>query len=265
MKLRKKNNMEILPISSPLIKIGDDLFDVFCSALKKSGNKFDRKTCENSIIVIASKVVSISEKRVIDLRKIKPGKRAKTLNFKRYSAYKPDPRFTELALKESDKFWPNEMFLTVRDGIFAPSAGIDTSNIQENFAVLWPKNSYKSAEEFLKKIKNKFGIKNCGIIISDSFIAPLRAGVIAIALGYAGFEGVKNMRGKRDLFGKKLKTTSKNIADALACSASVYIGESNEKIPFALIKNAPAKFTNKKSNAKEVKMPAGKCLYKALY
>ncbi|MFA6550616.1 MAG: coenzyme F420-0:L-glutamate ligase [Candidatus Gracilibacteria bacterium] len=253
--------MEILPISSPTIKIGDDLFDIFCRALKKCSEKIG----ENSIIVIASKVVSVSEKRIIDLQKIKPGKHAKALNFKRYSAYKPDPRFTELVIREADKFYKDEMFLTIKDGIFAPSAGIDTSNIQENFAVLWPKNSYKSAEEFLKKIKNNFGVKNCGVIISDSFITPLRAGVTAIAIGYAGFEGVKNMRGKRDLFGKKLKTTSKNIADAFACSASVYIGEANEKIPFALIKNAPAKFTNKKPNAKEIKIPAKKCLYKALY
>src|SRR3989339_338091 len=108
--------MEILPISSPTIKIGDDLFDVFCRALKKSGNEFSGKVSENSIIVIASKVASISEKRVIDLRKIKPGKRAKSLNFKRYSAYKSDPRFTELVIQEADKLWPGEMFLTVKDG-----------------------------------------------------------------------------------------------------------------------------------------------------
>lgn len=254
-----KNNMEILPISSPLIKIGDDLFNIFCKSLKGA------RISENSIIVIASKAVSYTENRIIDLSKVQPSKRAISLNLKRYKAYKKDPRFTELVIKEADKFWPDEMFLTVKDGIFAPSAGIDTSNVKDGFAILWPKNPYKSAEEFLKKIKIKFGVKNCGVIISDSFIAPLRVGVIAISISYAGFEGVKNMRNKKDLFGKKLKTTSKNLADSLASAASLYIGEANEKIPFAIIKNAPVKFTNKKIRPKEIKISAKKCLYKALY
>lgn len=251
--------MEIIPIKSPLIKLKDDLFDIFVRSLGSL------PLTENSIIVIASKVVSTAEGRLINLKKIKPSSRAKSLRLKRYGAYAPDPAFTELVLREADKFWPGEMFLTIKDGIFAASAGIDTSNAPKNHAILWPKNPYTSAENFLRKLRAAFHLRRAGVIIADSFIAPLRQGVTSIALGYAGFEGVRDLRGKKDIYGAQLRTTRKNIADSLATAAAIFMGEASERTPFILIKNAPAKFTNKRIKPSEIKTPAEKCLYRNLY
>lgn len=253
--------MEIIPIVSPLIKKKDDLFDVFQQSLNRAGLKI----AENSIIVIASKVVGVTEGRIVDLRKIKPSSRAKSLALKRYGAYKSDPRFTELVLREADKFWPDEMFLTIKNGIFAPSAGIDTSNAPPNHAILWPKNPYTSAANFLRKLCAAFHVKRAGIIIADSFIAPLRQGVTSIAIGYAGFEGVADLRGKKDIYGTPLRATRKNLADSFATAASIYLGEAAECTPFVLIKKAPAKFTNKHIASSEIKTPTLKCLFRALY
>ncbi|MBI5152703.1 coenzyme F420-0:L-glutamate ligase [Candidatus Peregrinibacteria bacterium] len=253
--------MEIIPIKSPLIKLKDDLFEVFLHSVKR----LRILPAENSIIVIASKVVSMSEGRVIDLRKIKPSKRARSLRLRRYGSYAPDPRFTELVLREADKFWPSEMFLTIKDGIFAPSAGIDTSNAPKNHAILWPADAYASAEKFLKKLKTRFHLRHAGVIIADSFIAPLRQGVTSIAIGYAGFEGVQDLRGRRDLYKNRLHSTQKNLADSLATAASIFMGEADERTPFVIIKNAPVKFTDKKISPKEIKTPAKKCLFRVLY
>jgi len=260
--------MEIFPIKTPIIKIGDDLFDVFCRAIRGEAKRRagrEIKIQENSIIVIASKVVSITEGCVVDLRKIKPSKSAKALRLRRYGVYAHDSRFTELVMSEADQLWPGENFLTIKKGIFAPSAGIDISNAKPNHAILWPKNPYVSAEKFLKQVRDVFHVRRAGVIIADSFIAPLRKGVLSIAIGYAGFKGVEDLRGKKDIHGAPLRATFKNYADSLACAASVYIGEANERIPFALIKNAPVKFTNKKISPREILMSKEKCLYKSLY
>lgn len=254
--------MEIISIKSPLIKEKDDLFEVFCS---RAVRREIKKISDGSIIVIASKVVAIAEGRIIDLRKIKPSSRAKSLRFRRYGAYKFDSAFTELVLREADKFFPGEMFLTIKNGIFAPAAGIDTSNAPPGHAILWPKNPYASAEAFLRKLRATFHLRRAGVIIADSFIAPLRTGTASIALGYAGFEGVQDLRRRRDLYGNKLRSTQKNLADSLASAASIYFGEASERTPFVLIKNAPVKFTNKRIKPSEIKTPAKKCLFRNLY
>ena len=81
------------------------------------------------------------------------------------------------------------------------NAGIDESNAMGKI-ILLPKNSFKSAEIIRKKLQNKFGVKNLGILITDSRLFPLRAGIVGVALGYAGFKGIKNYIGKKDIFGR---------------------------------------------------------------
>ena len=82
---------------------------------------------------------------------------------------------------------------------------------------------------------------------------PLRAGVIGIAQGYVGFEGVKSYKGKKDIFGRKFIYSSTNIADSLATGATLCMGEGNEQQPIALIIDAPVVFTNK-INKKELEI-----------
>jgi len=74
---------------------------------------------------------------------------------------------------------------------------------------------------------------------------PLRAGVVGLALGYAGFQGVKNNIGKKDIFGKILKMSKTDIADGLATSAVLCMGEAAERQPLALVTKAPIVFKNK--------------------
>jgi len=84
-----------------------------------------------------------------------------------------------------------------------------------------------------------------GVLIPDSRLLPFRAGAIGSAVGYAGFKGIRDYRGKPDIFGKKLKVSRTNIADGLATAAVIMMGEADEQQPLAIIKNAPVEFTDK--------------------
>ena len=102
---------------------------------------------------------------------------------------------------------------------------------------------YKRQQRIQSKLKDKYDLNNLGIIITDSKTQPLRKGVTGTALSYWGFEGVKDQVGEKDLFGKELKMTKINVADALATSAVFMVGEGADGCPLALIE-APVEFND---------------------
>lgn len=111
--------------------------------------------------------------------------------------------------------------------------------------------------------KKNCKLKNFGVIISDSTCAPLREGVHGIAIGYAGFEGIEDCRSKKDIYGQKIHVTKRAVADGLADAALLVMGETDEKKPFALIRNAPVTFSNK--NVRYKKMPLKSDLFFGIY
>ena len=148
---------------------------------------------------------------------------------------------------------------TIKDGMVMTNAGIDESNIKGQLALL-PKDSYKTAEKLRKELCKIYGVKKLGVILTDSMILPLRAGIITAAVAYSGFCGVKDYRGKKDIYGRKLKMTLVDIADTLAASAGLMMGEGKEQTPFAVIEDAPVKFTSK-SRKGEIQYPLKDDLY----
>ena len=156
-----------------------------------------------------------------------------------------------------------EWWLTVRDGTVVVNAGLDDSNANGK-TILLPKDSFKSAEELRKKLKKKYKLKKLGVVITDSRTSALREGVTGVALGYAGFKGVKDYRGDKDIFGRALKVTQTNIADSLATAATVVMGEGNERQPLTVIENAPVEF-REKINRKELKIALKYDMYRALF
>jgi len=223
--------MQVEGIKSQIISESDDLIDAITKALKKSKKRLKEK----DILCISSKVLSVSQGRIIDC--------------------KNEKEFDKLCKKEADIFLKgNKAHLTIKNGFFIPNSGIDKSNAPKGKVILMPKNLWKSAEYIRKTLKKHFKLRNLGIIIIDSTCVPLRQGTVGIALSYAGFSGVESNINKKDIFGKKLKITKKAVADSLSSAANLIMGEANEKIPFVIMKNAPALFTNKKASSREVKM-----------
>lgn len=154
-------------------------------------------------------------------------------------------------------------WLTVKAGMVMTNAGIDESNADGKLLLL-PQDCYACAEELRTALRAHYGVKELGIVITDSMILPLRAGVIAGAVGYAGFQGVKDLRGKADIFGKKLTVTLVDAADTLASAAALCMGEADETCPLCVIERAPVVFTAH-TRPQEMHYPAKDDLYAPLF
>ena len=154
-------------------------------------------------------------------------------------------------------------WLTVKAGMVMTNAGIDESNADGKLLLL-PQDCYACAEELRTALRAHYGVKELGVVITDSMILPLRAGVIAGAVGYAGFQGVKDLRGKADIFGKKLAVTLVDAADTLASAAALCMGEADETCPLCMIERAPVVFTAH-TRPQEMHYPAKDDLYAPLF
>lgn len=195
---------------------------------------------EESVLAVSSKILALSLGLT---QKIKTRK-----------------EFNALVKKESDYALQTAIcHFTIKSGMVMTNAGIDESNAGGKIITL-PKDAYKEAAKLRAELCKIYRVKNLGIIITDSMILPLRNGVIGAAVAYSGFKGVKSYKNKKDIYGRKLRMTSVDIADTLASSATLLMGEGNEKTPLAVIENAPVVFTNK-TDAREIKYPLKKDLY----
>ena len=152
-------------------------------------------------------------------------------------------RKEELIHKES--VWSlktQHVWLTIKDGHVMANAGIDESNANGRL-ILLPNDSFTAAGAIREQLMKKFGTQKFGVLITDSRVAPLRAGVTGVALGYAGFRGRRDYTGTPDIFGRAFEFTKTNVADSLATAATFCMGEGNEQQPLALIADPPVEWS----------------------
>ena len=221
---------------------------------KKTFNLFDTlisskfKFKDQDLLVLSSKFVSMSEGSVLDLRKIRPSSKAKKLA----KTYQMEPTFVEVVIRESDVIFGGlpGFLLTIKNGILAPNAGIDKSNIPLHKIICLPLDPFLSAENLRMEFLVHSGIK-VGVIISDSRLMPTRIGTTGIAIGCSGIEPVEDQRGKKDLFGHIMKYTLKATADSLATMGTFVMGESNESVPLVVIRGSNLSFTDRKLSWKD--------------
>jgi len=179
---------------------------------------------------------------------------------------KNDKEFRQIIKEESDIVLSDEdMMITLKNKILIPNAGIDNSNTPEDQVILWPKDPFLSARNIWNELKKEYKIENLGIIISDSHCNPLRRGTSGIAIGWAGLEGVEDVRGNKDLFDRSMKYTTIAIADNLASGANILMGETNASIPFVLVNEAPVVFTTKEQSADDYFVSPVDCIYHRFY
>ncbi len=245
--------MQIYGLHTPIIVPGDDLVRIFLRSLARRRLKLK----DNDVLVVATKIVSTLENRVVDLNDVKASKRAKLLSKK----YALEPGCTELVIRESQKIYGGvpRALLTLKNNILIANAGIDHSNIPKGSLMLWPENPQKSAEQIRKRIFKVTG-KKIGVAIVDSRTTPLRMGTIGVALGVAGFLPVKDYRKKKDLFGKPMLITRQAVADDLVSAAHLIMGETNERIPMVLVRGAPVDFSDD-SKPKSIVIAPNQCMF----
>jgi coenzyme F420-0:L-glutamate ligase len=191
----------------------------------------------------------MSEGSVVNLNKIKASKKAQNLAFK----YHMDRKIAELTLRESDYIYKGipGFLLAVKDGMMAPNAGIDKSNVPSGFVILYPQEPFKSAENLRLKFLVNLGIK-VGVVISDSRLMPTRIGTTGVAIAIAGFEPVEDQRGKKDLFGNVMRVTFRAVADSLASMGVAIMGETDESTPVAVIRHTKVITTNRKLSSHDI-------------
>jgi coenzyme F420-0:L-glutamate ligase/coenzyme F420-1:gamma-L-glutamate ligase len=242
--------VEILPISVPIKKGEFDLFD----SIILSNFKFR----ENDILIVSSKYVSMSEGSVMNLDKVKVGRKAKSLA----SEYHMSAKLAELTLREADYIYKGipGFLLAVKNGVMAPNAGIDKSNVPQGFVVLYPSEPFKSAENLRRRFLVNLGIK-VGVVIADSRLMPTRIGTIGVALASAGFEPVEDQRGKRDLFGNILKVTLKAVSDSIAATGVAVMGEGSESTPIVVIRGIRVIATDRKLSWHDMAVDARQDIY----
>ncbi len=226
----------VIPVRTPIFHRGDDLLDFILKATPRDVVR------EKMVLAITSKIVSLAEDAI---------------------ATRESTEKRPLILREADRYLGETLFgvcLTIKHGILIPSAGIDESNSESGDFILFPKDPYASASRIYSALKKAWGLRELGIIITDSHTQPLRKGVTGIGLSHWGFRATRNLVGQADLFGRKAQMTYVNVLDSLAVAAVYRMGEIAERCPLAVVHGSGAEFTDSSSLA-EIQISAGEDLY----
>ena len=245
--------LEVLSIKATRMQDKFDLYNEIRELVKKNNVSLQN----GDILVISSKYVSNSQGRVLDQNSIKSSKKAKEIS-KKFSI---NDKLSEAVIRESDVVFGgvSGFVITSSDNIMAPNAGIDKSNSQNKF-ILYPTDPYLLAEQIRRKFFLDYRI-HVGIIIVDSRLMPARIGTVGVAIACSGIEPVLDRRATKDLDGNPLKVTFQAIADNLASIANHKMGEGDETLPLAIIRNSGAKITDRVINPKEMAISYDECVY----
>ena len=230
--------LEIVALEGvPDISEGDDLCQVVLDAYEAT----DLAPQPGDILVVAQKIVSKAEGRLVDLAAVSPSPRAERLA----RETEKDARTIELILSEADEVMrtrPGLIVVRHRLGYVLANAGIDASNVQaggEERVLMLPRDPDGSAASLRDEIRRRTGIAP-GVIVSDSLGRAWRIGTVGTALGAAGVTALADLRGNPDMFGRSLMVSEVGLADQIASAAALAMGEADERRPVALVRGLAA-------------------------
>lgn len=222
--------MEVTAVKTKPILPGDNLEELL--------NQYLPKLHDGDILAVTSKIVSICEGSIVK----NDGKADKLALIKQEAEF-----YLDLPLSQS-----YGVTITIKDHKLVANAGIDESNGNGNF-ILWPKQPFVSAAMIWRHIRENSHLKNLGVIITDTHVAPLQWGTRGRSIAWCGIEPLKNYIGTPDIFGHNLHATKASVIDSLAASAVAVMGEGNEQTPLALIRDFPfTSFQSRPPTKKEI-------------
>lgn len=203
--------MQVIPVLvEKEVDSSDDLADLLASSAEIQNG---------DILVVAQKIVSKQEGRVVDLSAVRPSPLAKGIA----SQYGKDPRVVELILSETQRIVRLQdgiIIARTRHGLVCANAGVDESNVKENHATLLPLDPDGSAQRIRSGISQKTR-KDIAVIVSDTFGRPFRMGQANCAIGVSGLGPILDYGGAHDSFGRTLRVTAIAVADELASAAEL--------------------------------------------
>ena len=218
----------------PLIQAGDDLASILSAALTAS----DLTPQEGDILVVAQKVVSKAEGRLVRLDEVTVTEEARRLA----EECDKDARLVTLILAESQSVMrkrPGLIIVRHRLGFVMANAGIDQSNVAtpggDDVALLLPEDPDESCRRLRVALEARFGCR-LGVIMSDSIGRAWRLGNVGHAIGIAGPAAVRDLRDREDLHGRPLAVTETGFADEIAAAAGLLMGQADESLPLVLLR-----------------------------
>ena len=210
----------------PEVGPGDDLAELISSRSKLE---------TGDILVVAQKVVSKSEGRLVSLRTVTASEEAVRIASRLVAS--PDPRMVQVVLDESVRVIRSERALITetRHGFVCANGGVDHSNVPgDDELTLLPEDPDASANRLRNRLR-ELTRATVGVIVSDTFGRPWRLGIVNVALGVAGLPALLDLRGSLDDEGKPLQATVLAPADELAAAAGLVMGKTN-RAPVVIIR-----------------------------
>lgn len=231
----------VLPVEGiPEVQAGDDLAELIRAAAELQ---------PGDVLVVAQKVVSKAEGRVVQIEDVEASEQAVELAAER------DPRELEVVLREAARLVrtrPPLVIAETRHGFVCASAGVDHSNAPEpGTLVLLPVDPDGSA----RRLSEALGV---AVIVSDSFGRPFRQGTTDVAIGVAGLRPLLDLRGVRDPAGYELRTTTIAVADEIAGAAELVMGKTS-RVPAAIVRGVEVRGDG---SAQDLVMPAERDLFR---
>jgi len=218
----------------PLFHPGDDLAQLIVERMRNAGQTLE----SGDILVIAQKVVSKAEGRLVRLSAVTPGNQALELA----EITGKDPAIVQVILDDSHEVVRARRGLLIveqKSGWVCAHGGMDRSNVQpvdgEEIVALLPEDSDASAEGLRQRIRELTGV-DVAVLISDSHGRPWKFGTMGVCIGCAGIPPLWNQRGMHDLFGYELVASEECIVDELASAAALLMGQSAEGRPAVVIR-----------------------------
>ena len=192
----------------PELREGDDLAELIA----------ERADLEDGdVLVVAQKAVSKIEGRIVRL---------------------DDQTKTDVILSEAKRVVRRRGSLIIAEthhGFVCASAGVDASNAPEpGTLVLLPVDPDASAVHLRTRLRELTGCE-VGVIVTDSFGRPWRQGTTDVAIGAAGVEVLRDLKGERDPNDYELKSTVIAIADEIAGAAQLVLGKL-DRTPVAIVR-----------------------------
>jgi coenzyme F420-0:L-glutamate ligase / coenzyme F420-1:gamma-L-glutamate ligase len=267
----------------PEVHVGDDIANLIIRSCVEEAVEI----VPGDIVVIASKIVSKSEGRVVDLRTVNPSPKSKVIS----KLTGKDPALIELIRRQSKeivaaipikkiaKKFPvlfenlstnqdtipnlvkNEstmLIVKMKHGL-ASEAGIDYSNNPKGFISLLPLDPNESAYRIRRELIKWVG-GDLAVVITDTEIAFTHAfGSIEVAIGFSGIRPVAQDFGSKDRFGKEKFGGADIIIDELASAAALLMGQTSEGIPVAIVNGLKYK------TEKDFKQVSDKALNKSIW
>ncbi|MGW1543966.1 coenzyme F420-0:L-glutamate ligase [Streptomyces sp. NPDC002309] len=190
----------------PEVAPGDDLAKLIAAA--------EPGLADGDVLLVTSKIVSKAEGRIVQADDREAAIDAETV---RVVARRGPLRIVEN-----------------RQGLVMAAAGVDASNTPGGTVLLLPEDPDASARALREGLHDALGV-DVGVVVTDTFGRPWRAGLTDVAIGAAGVRVLDDLRGGVDTHGNLLSATVVATADELAAAGDLAKGKTGG-LPVAVVR-----------------------------